>query len=152
MNPLCPLLCQAASHPCHPSRMCSGRQSLFWPGIGFTEIKETLCGGQRASAGRQRKAALEAEWHGVHGGAGGTGQPGTWGRLHIQNTHGLVINTQPPHLEQEVLACWNPCPSYRRAWLPLGSGVIQCSRYALQDSLSAAQHCTNTAEKHQLNI
>lgn len=26
----------------------------------------------------------------------------------MQNTHGLVRNTQPPHLEQEVLACWKP--------------------------------------------
>lgn len=28
---------------------------------------------------------------------------GHGGRFHMQSTHGLVINTQPPHLEQEVL-------------------------------------------------
>lgn len=73
--------------------MCSGRQSLFWPGTGFTEIKESLCGGQRASASRQIKAALEAEWAQCGRGLWGNGPAGDMGgRFHIQNTHGLVIN------------------------------------------------------------
>lgn len=137
-----------AARPCHPSQMCSGMQSLFWPGVRFTKIKETLRGGQRASASEAIKAALEAVWHSVDQGAGGMGQLGTWQEVtHPEYTR---INDKRANLHTLNKTCWparSPRPFYRSAWLSLGSAVIQCNRYALQNYLSAAQQLHKQGRK-----
>jgi len=68
-----------ASHPCHPSQTHSSTQSLFWLGIRFTKIKEMQCGGQRASASEEIKAALEEAWAWGGPGALGNGPAGDMG-------------------------------------------------------------------------
>jgi len=52
---------------------------LFWLGIRFTKIKEMQCGGQRASASEEIKAALEEAWAWGGPGALGNGPAGDMG-------------------------------------------------------------------------
>lgn len=142
------------SRPCHPSQIHSGRQSLFWPGIRFTKIKETLCGGQQASASEEIKAALEAVW--ARCGLGVMGEWASWGHgrsLHILNTHELMINAPASTL-------WTRCAGLLEAPVLYIAmfGSLQALVWYSATVMLCKTTCqlpnsyTNKAGKHCLNI
>lgn len=153
INPWGPYACSSAmqpltAHPCHPSQVCSGMQSLFWLGIGFAKIKETLCGGQPASASQEIKAALEVIW--AWRGPRVLCEWASWGhrrRLHILGTRELMINAPTSTLWARCAGLLVVLIPYTAACLSLGLGVIQCNRYTLQNYLSTAQQLHKQGRK-----
>lgn len=143
-----------AARLCHPSQIHSSTQRFFWLGIRFTKIKETLCSAQRMSASEEIEAALGAVW--AWCGAGVLGERASWGhrrRLHILNTHELMINTPASTL-------WTRCAGMLEAPSPsiAAPGSLQALVWHSATVMLCKTTCqlpngyTNKAGKHCLNI
>ena len=84
-------------------------------------------------------------------GAGGVGQLGT--REEVTQPEYAWINDKRTNLHTLNKTCWparSPHSLYCSIWLSLGSGVIQCNRYALQNYLSTAQQLYKQGRKTPL--